>query len=50
MMFWKKASRQVKASWKSESEEMVKRKTKTPVMTVAMAIVPLRPTYLRSTV
>jgi hypothetical protein len=50
MMFWKNASRQVKANWKDESEEIVKRKTNTPVIAVATAIVPFRPMYLISTV
>lgn len=50
MMFWKKASREEKAIWKLESRLMVKRKRKTPDSRVEMAIVPLRPTYLMSTV
>jgi hypothetical protein len=49
MTFWKNASRQVKASWKLESDDIVKRNTKTPVIAVATLIVPLRPIYLIST-
>jgi len=48
--FWNKASRLENVSWKLGSEEMVKQKRKTPVMTVLMAMVPFRPTYLMSTV
>lgn len=41
---------QLMASWKPESEAIVKRMTKIPVTTVAMAMVPLRPMYLMLTV
>ena len=43
MMFWKKASRHVQRSWILGFVEAVKQKRMTPVMSVEMAIVPLRP-------
>lgn len=50
MIFWKKASRHVKASWNVGSDEMVKQKTRMPVINVDEAIVPLRPMYFILTV
>lgn len=50
MMFWKKASMDEKASWNFESAEIVNKNRKMPESRVEMAIVPLRPMYLISTV
>lgn len=50
MTFWKNATRHWNASWKSASVEEVNKNRKMPVSIVEIAIVPLRPTYLISTV
>ena len=50
IIFWKKFSREEQTSWMSGSVEAVKQKIRTPVIRVAVIIVPLRPMYLMSTV
>jgi hypothetical protein len=49
-MFEKNASRQVNTSWTLELVDVVNKKRKIPLKRVDKAKVPLRPTYLRSTI
>lgn len=50
IIFWKKASKLVMASWKSGFELIVNKNNMIPVNSVETAIVYFRPMYLTSTV